>query len=148
MRLEGMERTMANLRKLPDKVERQVLAQAIEKGGRPMKEAAQKRAPKGMPRRHPKGTPLNRAIVFIKTQAKRGLVEFKLGVDYTRNRVAHLVEFGHRLTRKGKQYGSVRAHPFIRPAYDETKQVVVKNMERLIADGVEREAGKLGRSSR
>jgi len=140
-----LEEVARRLQALPDKVERKVLAQAVEKSGQPMKAAAKQKAPRGMPRRHPKSTPLHRAIVFKKRKAKRGLVWFELGIDYTKNRVGHLVEFGHRLVRNGKQYGVVLAKPFIRPAYDETKEKCAKDMEHLIAAGVEREAEKLGR---
>ena len=148
IQLKGLEEVERRLRKLPANVERRVLKEALLDGGKPMLAEAQRRAPVGMPRRHPKSTPLRDALTLGLHKTAKGLVWVRLGVDYTKNRVAHLVEFGHRLVRGSKTYGEVRPHPFIRPSYDATKREVVQGIERNIVVGVEREAGKLGRGGR
>lgn len=143
--LHGMEEVERRLRKLPANVERRVLKEALLDGGEPMLSEAKRRAPVGMPRRHPGSVRLRDALMLGLHKTAKGLVWVRLGVDYTKNSVAHLVEFGHRLVRGKQAHGEVRPHPFIRPSYDATKREVVHNIERNIVVGVEREAGKLGR---
>ena len=46
---------------------------------------------------------------------------------------AHLVEYGHRqVTSKGEVVGDVPAHPFLRPAFEEHKEALVKSLVQAI----------------
>jgi len=58
---------------------------------------------------------------------------------------AHLVEFGHRIVTGGKLgkggrvVGSVPPHPFMRPAYDQTKDLATRIANDKIGDLIKRE---------
>lgn len=46
---------------------------------------------------------------------------------------AHLVEFGHRqITKTGQIIGDVPAHPFLRPAYEEYKEMLIQKLTQAI----------------
>lgn len=46
---------------------------------------------------------------------------------------AHLVEFGHRqITKTGQVLGDVPAHPFMRPAYEEYKEMLIQKLTQAI----------------
>ena len=46
---------------------------------------------------------------------------------------AHLVEYGHRqVTSKGEVVGDVPAHPFLRPAFEQHKEALVKRLTEAI----------------
>lgn len=50
------------------------------------------------------------------------------------------LELGHPLTKDGKIYGRVKAHPFMRPGADESKEEVIS----LIAGGLNKAIDKMG----
>ena len=148
--LEGLDDVARALAKLPYNTEKKVLAKAMIDSHQPMLKEAIRRAPRGMPRRHPNSTPLHQALVIKLWRTVRGLVWVKLGVDYTKNRVGHLVEWGHVKWRGGSRRkgmghggGRVAGTRFMTKSYDATKQDTVKDAERWIALGIELEAAKL-----
>jgi HK97 gp10 family phage protein len=70
---------------------------------------------------------------------KNGIVIALIGPKGYPSRVAHLVEYGHRLVKggksrvgpkgavgEGKEIGDVPEHPFLRPAYEATAQRVLE----------------------
>jgi hypothetical protein len=69
-------------------------------------------------------------------------VRYKVGPDYTRNRVGHLVEFGHKIVRKGRVVGQVEGSGFATKAYEATKGQALEAMRYRIRQTVEREASR------
>jgi len=73
--------------------------------------------------------------------------------------VARWVEYGHRLVRggysrvlksgktrgPGKEVGTVQAHPFIRPAYEESQNAVASAIATTLVEEIEKAAAKGGR---
>lgn len=61
-------------------------------------------------------------------------------------RVAHLVEFGtapHFQPNLNKMHPGAAAKPFLRPAYEATKAIVVEGFGRLIGPAIEKQASRL-----
>lgn len=80
--------------------------------------------------------------VSVSRPDNRDIVRALIGPNRKASRVAHLVEYGHRLVKGGKsrvgpkgavgpgvQIGDVSAYPFLRPAYEATAQSVLETFK-------------------
>lgn len=97
-------------------------------------------------------------IRFLKDAA--GAISAKVGPAKLTAHVARWVEYGHRIVRggrnrikaNGKQYGNgvangeVPAHPFIRPAYEATRQQVITTICKTLATELEKASKTKGKS--
>lgn len=57
--------------------------------------------------------------------------------------VVRWLEFGHRLVRGKRQVGTVEPHPFIRPAFDTSKDRAGEAAQRKLSDLIQRAWGSL-----
>lgn len=141
--LLGGKQLEKTFRTLGERVQRKVLRQAINAGSTVMMKAMRAKAPRES------GLLAKSIGKKIRTYKKSGTI---LGVVGPRSDVvgtyqgkkrrpvkyAHLVEKGH-ITKSGQ---FVPAHPFMRPAFDETQRQVQDSIKSKLAVGVVREASK------
>ncbi len=105
----------------------------------------------------PEGALKNDIVVKIKRTDDGGMTA-TVGPDKLTAHVARWVEYGHRIVRggysrvlksgktrgPGKQIGEVPEHPFIRPAWEATRQEVTDTIVSTLASEIEKAAAKKG----
>ena len=145
MSITGDKQLKKLLKQLPEKVQRKVMSAAMRKAVKPIQSAAQAKAPVDT------GTLALSMGSKVKTYAKSkttvGIIGPKTGFSSEsggqRNVpafYAHLVEKGH-ISSDGSR---VPPHPFLEPAAKEQSGAALAAMQSKIADGVIKEAKKLG----
>ena len=101
---------------------------------------------------------LKNDIVIRFLRDAQGVISAKIGPAKLTAHVARWVEYGHRLVQggrnrvlaSGKQKGNgtvagfVEAHPFIRPAYEESRQKVITTICETLATELEKASKKKG----
>lgn len=133
------------LKTLPDKVQRKVMKAAMKKAVKPIETAAQAKAPQDT------GTLAlsigNKVKSYNKSKVTVGIVGPKTGFSSESEGerkvpawYAHLVEKGH-IAPDGTR---VPPQPFLGPAAEEQEGAAVDAMAGKLAEGVVREAKKLG----
>lgn len=143
------------LKKLPVSVAKRVVGNAMRAGGRVVQREAKNRAPVGSDEPHPKYGKL-RDNIRVKTVAERGkstaiavhigaafwgfFLEFGTGVR--RLKKARVLSDG--TTVFGTEVAPIRAQPFMRPAWDASKERALARIAKGLGDGIQREAVKLG----
>lgn len=124
--VEGGEMLDRMLADLPAEMRRSILPKGLKAAAQVVQKSAQSRINSNRDGRKPPG--LARTIV-IKVKQYDYTITAVVGPAYLGVNHAHLVEFGHRLVRKIRdadgsvrkvEIGFVKAHPFLRPAADET----------------------------
>ena len=168
-RLEGLEELDAALDALGEELKSEVLTDALRRAAQPLLDRAKQLAPRS-------DDPLQKRHLAdsIKTSRRGGKrARLLLSVSGAASILAgpsaphgHLVEFGHaivvggkasaRLTRRdlragkkaGTTIGHVPAHPFMRPAWDSTREEVVNSIKRQIGEALERRIKSLARKAR
>ena len=163
--LEGLKEVWDLIAKLPDQLAREVYPQAARDALEIMRDDARARVPEEAGRL--------RDAIKIRTEKSgaRGGVRAQLYVDPGAQGAgdAHLVEYGtdpHRIPKRGSggddgavnrsgdgqdkrtQYPGAKATPFMRPAFEATKQRVVDTLGINVIKGVERQVRSLSRSSK
>lgn len=121
------------LSKLPGKAKQRVTRNAVAAGARVIRKAAKKMAPYDSKRTT--GTHLRDGIV-IKRENRKTDVHI-IGTQSTGKRAvphAHLQEFGTI---------NHPPHPFLRPAYAQSREAALKKMFDKLGDGILRESKKL-----
>jgi HK97 gp10 family phage protein len=123
--IEGLEELDKAVRKLPQNVQKRVLKGALRAGGRVIVKSAKQKVRKK--------TGTLRKSIHLKTGKSRDgakvFVATKPEAFYS-----HMVEFG---TSK------MQARPFLRPAFDETQEEVIKAIGAALAKGIIKETDKL-----
>lgn len=86
---------------------------------------------------------LLKSLKVKKPSAKRKYKYYVYSQVYFDKGGAHGVplELGHRIVKKGKTIGTVKEHPFLRPAADECKDDVVKAMTEAINTALDNMGG-------
>lgn len=135
--LTGDVELMAALNKLPIVVGGKVMKNAIRAGGRAIRAAVIERAPIG-PTGNLKANIVAKLVVYKESETAALIIGGKYG-RYGKGAHAHLVEFGHG--------GPAPAppHPFMRPAFDESKSTALAKVEKSFRSGIKRETKKLAK---
>lgn len=77
-------------------------------------------------------------------QARRGNIATAVGPTWPEGAHAHLLEFGHKLIAWGKETGKrVAPRPFMRPALDASRGLVLAAQQLRIHEGLTKEADKM-----
>lgn len=119
------------LRQLPDQLQHKILSEAHAIAARPLVDRAATKAPE-------KTGNLSQSIgvkkFSVQKAAQIGLVQVgPLRGGGRKGYHAHLIEYGHRMiTRSGESRGFVKARPFMEPAFNETKDMVERNIAEII----------------
>lgn len=154
-RIAGAREIDELLKKLPVRVAKRVVGNAMRAGGRVVQREAKLRAPVGIEEPHPKYGKL-RDNIRVKTVAEKGtsaavavhigaafwgfFLEFGTGVR--RLKKARVLSDG--TTVFGTEVGPMPARPFMRPAWDSSKAAALDRIAKGLGDGIQREAIKLG----
>jgi HK97 gp10 family phage protein len=138
--VEGWQELERKLKALPAAVAGGVLEAAARAGAAPMFAAAQQRVPRR------KGT-LAKDLRLKVMAADRE--HATVGIGFFSRTKAHLVEFGHQQVKGGRLgsegahvVGHVPAHPFLRPAFDETQEMDVRAVGDVLRRALESEVRK------
>lgn len=143
------------LRVLPDAVATDILETAVVAGAGILREAVALRAPRGS--RHHAGVRLADSIFAKVTEHSRSYVTVNVG---TNKPYAHLVEYGHQIVPRGpgraasaeranrrraarSATGFVPARPFMRPAFDENHEAMIRRIGEVMGKGIEVEARRV-----
>jgi HK97 gp10 family phage protein len=141
LKLTGFKEMDMVLRQLPNATAKRVADRAMKKALAPVASAANGMRPKGMP---PviveKRLNKNQAREFRSEQTDQVRVMF-VGSPSPR---AHLEEFGTgpRKHKSGKSTGIMRARPFMRPAWDQTREQVLDLLRADLAREIEKAVGR------
>lgn len=137
LKLTGFKEMDLVLQELPRSTAKRTAQRAMEKALQPTADAANGMRPKGLP-----PVVINRKL--NKSQAR----EFKAEDTETSQTMfvgspspgAHLFEFGtgQRSHRSGKGTGAMGARPFMRPAWDQTREQVLESLGATLAIEIER----------
>lgn len=141
VQLTGFKELSRKLETLGRKRGKVVVRKAVNKAATPMVKAARRLAPVGETGNLKRG--LTKAVRSYKAGAL--IVAFignKRGQGGAAH--AHLVEFGtvERYHKSGKSVGAMPAKPFMRPAFDQTKDQQLSILAREIGAGLEKEAAR------
>lgn len=135
-RLDGMDSLERKLKKLPQKIHKNILRSAIQAGA------------SALAKRIKAATPVDTGTLrkSIKAKRKRGKpTEIQSDVVSTAPH-AHLIEFGHALKKgrgdKQTTIGHVPANPFFRNTLDQSRGEIVREITKKIVDRLAIEASK------
>jgi HK97 gp10 family phage protein len=139
----GLKELQLKLDALTTKQANLCIRKALRAGGLIEKAAVEERAPvKDEPGGYLPAGALKADIIVHTTKDEQGAISAIVGPGKLTAHVARWVEYGHRMIRggrsrllpngktrgPGKQIGFVDAHPFIRPAYEATRQEVISTI--------------------
>lgn len=113
-KIEGLEQLISKLNSLPDKLEKKVVRTAVRKGAILIRNKAREKAPIGT------GT-LKKSIKIRSNRAGNGVVSFKIGPTNDKKKGTDIF-YG-----RFQEFGTSKmpAHPYMRPAYDESESEVL-----------------------
>lgn len=113
-KIEGLEQLISKLNSLPDKLEKKVVRTAVRKGAILIRNKAREKAPTGT------GT-LKKSIKIRSNRAGNGVVSFKIGPTNDKKKGTDIF-YG-----RFQEFGTSKmpAHPYMRPAYDESESEVL-----------------------
>lgn len=161
--METWDKADALLGRLPILVRGSELSKALTKGGSVVvRRARQLVTPPGYPGDKPDKKPLRDTISTVIRQYKNGMFVLVIGPQYPAGAHGHLVEFGHRIasggtltplanrprrtapksklpgrTGKGITVGIVPPHPFMEPAFQDTKDqiepLIISALQKAVA---------------
>lgn len=150
IRVSGFKELEANLKALPLRLARNVVARATYAGAVVVRDAARKNAPV-------KTGKLRKSIRIKKKRSRRGSTEVIYTV-FPKEYYGHIVEKGsgpHIIKVKTKKalgkYGKfglivkhpgAKAKPFLRPAFDDNIPRIIDAMQAKLVQGIEREANR------
>jgi HK97 gp10 family phage protein len=149
--VEGLKELQAKLDALTQKQADRCIRTALKAGAAIEQAAIVERAPvkDGTGGSLPPGA-LKSDIVTRMTKDKGGALSAIVGPAKLTAHVARWVEYGHRivhgakLRKGGSHIGNVPAHPFIRPAYEATRQEVVTTICTTLASELEKSSKQKG----
>jgi len=132
VRWEGKERLMRSLARIPQELRKDKLEAALVEAAEPLRDAMAALAPRSAGPGH--GYRTNRHIadsITIEPAAASGMAKVRVGPgggDPGEFFYDTFLEFGTR---------TLKARPFIRPAYDQARDQVLAALERTVVDAVE-----------
>lgn len=144
--IKGLDEIEKRLQALPEKLRRKHLRTALKDPLEMVRQQAVAQCPQRKPGRGwqafvSEGDEHLRDNITSKISVGKTSAWGRVGVDYTKVRHGHLVEFGTKPHKIGKmQHPGARAHPFMRPAFDKTGSKVLDDILDYLAKAVEREA--------
>jgi HK97 gp10 family phage protein len=134
IRFEGVREFAKALRQLPDAVAAEALETALAAGAGPIRERATQLARR-------RSGKLAGSIRILASESTRASAAVSVG---TKVKYAHLIEFGHRLVRggslrqgTGRVVGTVPAFPFLRPAVDEQRELILRRIGQVLGAQIE-----------
>jgi HK97 gp10 family phage protein len=153
--VQGLSAIQAQLDSLSKEAGERAIRKALRAGAEVEKAAIEERAPVkdetgGI---LPEGA-LRADITIRMTRDEQGTIIAVVGPGKRTKWIASMVEYGHRLVRggpsqlladgktkgPGKEIGTVRPHPFIRPAYEGSREAVASAICTTLATEVEKAA--------
>ena len=144
--ITGVKELDRKLAAITTRMKKNYVRKGVRAGGAIVIKAAKENLPKGKRGRiNKKGDKikgLRRSITQRVKTYPSGVIISVVGPDYKTAPHGHLVEFGHKMVghKPGKKnLGVVRAHPFLRPAVDKSKQAVMTAVQRKIREGLNTE---------
>lgn len=160
MEIKGLKELDNELKNLPEKLQREIVHNAIMEGSKIVYEDAQKRIPirtkewKGMKYKHPKGSLKAKGLfVGLGKRTKRSVTSYIVGTNQKYGWYGLFLEFGHlRVAKKkikerfkyksgltgktrsrpGRILGFVPARPFLLPALEAKSHEVIEKMRTTI----------------
>lgn len=132
-RVEGLNELIADLGKVPLDVRNKMVRSGIRKAMKPIEQETIRRAPVG-------DTGSLSDSIKLSSSSRGGEVRAKVKADGKQAPHAHLVEFGHHIRGKkdGPSHGFVKAHPFIRPAFDTKVNESLKILAEEVGDSLDK----------
>lgn len=132
-KVTGLKEIKEKLSKLPEKIQRNILRTAIHAAASELRDAAREEAPV-------KTGELKKSIKAIRKRGTKVEVQSNVNVGAF---YGLMVEKGHVLAKRNAQgkvegIGHVPAHPFLRPAYDKTKNKIVDFVKNKIAERLQK----------
>lgn len=131
--LAGWDELQRALDRIDDRLTGKVKREALQAAARVVASKARELCPEGDYAHNPGAIALHETIDFrLKDYGQRGLAI--IGPVYPAGAHGHLVEYGHAEVLWGKATGRrVAPKPFLRPAFDTTKDEQHATMERVVA---------------
>lgn len=139
MDLQGLDELEKKLNELPIRIRNRGLRQALNAGTDIIQTEAMRLAPKGSPEagwesfvgsEFKLADNISKRVSVSKTRSWG-----RVGIDWTKIRYGHLVEFGHRIVLKRRDTGRrSKKIPFMRPAYDSKGDQAVDKMANILYD--------------
>lgn len=125
------------LAEAPEKVRKKYVRRAVSFAVSPVLKAAKKYAPKD-------SGDLKKSLKRkIKAYSRNATVIGIVGPEKYKAPHAHLVEYGHRLvTKDGREIGFVPPHPFMRPAFTQNKETMLRRYRSKLIEGLNKEFKK------
>ena len=146
LKLTGFKEMDLVLRQLPNRTAKNVADRAIKNALAPVAAAANGMLPKGMP-----PVIVNKKLNKSQSREFRGTESETVRVMFVGSPSprAHLEEFGTgpRFHKSGKYVGIMRARPFMRPAWDATKQQVLDRLKADLASEIEKAVGRIAKKA-
>lgn len=155
VKIKGLDQLANGLKSLPNKLARRVLNKAMKKGAQLLADVTKEKTPVDTGALRDSIAVKLKKVSNVETQAIMGSHEKeKDGVYY-----AHMVEYGGKYVikarglDKGKKKGrviaagSIKAQPFMRPAFDSSKDQVIDAISKEIEAGVAVELSKIAKTS-
>jgi hypothetical protein len=145
--LVGATELVSAMKFLTQAVQNQVITKAVNKAGRIMVPPLRRATPKSKGKRggtHVSGTMRKSVGIAVRTYKTRGVAIGFVGHRWPAGAAAHLIEGGtkSRTTKKGQNRGAVKASPFFRPVWEQCRQKVASELNRQLADGIEKARSK------
>lgn len=144
VKMTGLEEMIQKLKIFEEQLDLEITRQATRDASQVILEAMQSRAPVRIDEKTPGSRSMEpgelKASLRFRVKRKRyGVFFATIGPDKRHRGLANSVEYGHRLVKGGKSrvkksgmvagtgrvVGHVPAHPFLRPAIDETAQAAI-----------------------
>lgn len=148
-RVEGLSKINDLLKQLPQIAQKRVGQSAMRIGANIIKKAAQDKVPE-------RSGELKKSIVVKQDRYGSASINYTIGIEGKARSYAHLVEFGaapHVIRPDKKKalsngrffveeihHPGASAKPFLRPAFDNHQEEVIKKIGQVLGKGVEREA--------
>lgn len=136
IKIEGMDSLERKLKKLPEKIQKNIMRAAIQAGASTLAKRIKAAAP----------VDTGALRKSIKAKRKRGKPTEVQSDVVTTAPHAHLIEFGHALKKgtgdKQTTIGQVPANPFFRNTLDQSRGDIVREITKKIVDRLASEASK------
>ena len=132
--IEGMGHLKAQFEELSNKAQRAVMRKALTQTGAVVLKAARAKCPV-------KTGKLKKSIKQSVSVKEGGESYVKIFVSKPHG---HLIEFGHAIKRVkgGPTFGHVPAHPFMRPAIDESHPAIIARFAEAMKEQVQKQTAK------
>lgn len=134
--VRGDKEIIANIRRAYQSVGGRYMDTTLSTSLEPMREATEQNARKHRQPRQPRGGHLDEGVVIAKHSAKGPLHRvYWISFRKRARKLAHLVEFGtapHWQPKRGIMHPGARPFPFMRPAFEQTKNEVVDEVGKRV----------------